>query len=354
MTSESTGAIYLPGRIAVIGAGAFGRYCIDAYRRSGDLRILAVADPDARARALVDSPGTQVVDRWQDAIAIDGVEVVHVATPPFLRAPVIDAAFAAGKSVFCEKPLALTLAEADEMIRAAEQAGVALGVNYVMRHLPAYRLLERFASSEIFGSLRTISFQNFAQRVPHGHWFWDHRKSGGILVEHGVHFFDAYAQIAGDGEAVWCRAPRPDTIDASINYQTGVIGRFYHEFAFPAAVELSTGTSMFERGSVEIDGWIPTRLSGAVQAPAETLRELAASPEFTAAEDRGVTRFELNFHDREAHYQAAIVSGLRDAVKRHRDPQHVMTVSPLDARRSLAVALAAQRLADDQTRAVHV
>ena len=66
-----------------------------------------------------------------------------------------------------------------------------------MRFQPAYRMLEALAASGIMGRLRTISFQNFAQALAPDHWFWDRTKSGGILVEHGVHFFDAYSRIAG-------------------------------------------------------------------------------------------------------------------------------------------------------------
>ncbi len=335
----------LPGRIAVVGAGAFGRFCIDSYEKSGNLKVVAVADPDPVARASVIAAGRRVDARWESVVADTNVEVVHVATPPFLRAQIVDAAFGAGKSVFCEKPLALTLAEADEMIACAERAGVALGVNYVMRHMPAYLLLEHLASSGIFGGLRTISFHNFAQAVPPEHWFWDRSKSGGILVEHGVHFLDAYARIAGEAQQVWGRIPRVEAVDVGVGYANGSIGRFYHEFAFPLAVERTVGTSMFERGSVTIEGWIPTRLSGSVLAPAQVLGQLTATPRITTVERDNVTDFAIEYPDRRAQYQAAIVAGMRDLVECHRKPAHELVVSARDARSSLAVALAAQAAA---------
>lgn len=329
-----------PGRAAVIGAGAFGRFCIDSYRSSGDIDVLGVADPDTAALSLVEAPEARLLADWRVVMADDAVEVVHVATPPWLRSDVIDAALSAGKSVFCEKPLALTLREADEMIAAAGRQGVALGVNYVMRHLPAYKLLERLASSRLLGRPRSLSFHNFAQHVPPDHWFWDEERSGGILVEHAVHFFDVYARVMGTTVEASGSAPRPEAVDVLLRHADGGLSRHYHEFAFPKEVEHAAGTTMFEKGHVVIEGWIPTRLWGAGMTPNDgmlaVLREFGAGVT-TSAE---VVHFSLDFPDREDTYRKAIVAGMRDVVHRHRDPHHQMEVTPQDARASLAVALA--------------
>lgn len=335
-----------PGRVALVGAGAFGRFCLDVYSGAPDLSVVAVADPSAAALARVEAIGARLETDWRSLLDDDGIEVIHVATPPYLRADVIEAAFDAGKSVFCEKPLALSLPDADAMIAQAAARDLALSVNYVMRYQPAYVLLERLASSGLVGSLRTISFQNFAQLVPPGHWFWDRAKSGGIFVEHGVHFFDAYARVAGSPLEIHGTAPRLEAVDVTIWYAGGALGRFYHEFAFPHALEQTLGISLFERGSVEIEGWIPERMSGSVLASSEEVRAVAEDTGINVhiTEDTA-TRFAASFPNRQASYRAAILSGMRDVLRRHRDPSYQMMVTPADARASLALALAAQEAA---------
>jgi predicted dehydrogenase len=335
-----------PGRVAVIGAGAFGRFSLDAYSSSGDLDVIAAADPVATALAQVRGPSIRLESDWRAIVDDPEIEVVHLATPPYLRGEIVFAALEAGKSVFCEKPLAISLDEADAMIRASQQSGTALGVNYVMRFQPAYQLLEALATSGIMGRLRTISFQNFAQSLPPDHWFWDQEKSGGIFVEHGVHFFDAYSRIAGAPSSVVGSAPRKEAVDASVAYQSGVFGRFYHEFSFPVEVERTLGISFFERGHVEIQGWIPTRLGGEVLTPtSDFLDTIVPSLDLNAQSDPEVTRFHLNFPDRQQSYAHGVVAGMRDVVWRHRDPRHTMTVPIEDVRASLALAISCQAAA---------
>ena len=108
-----------PGRVALVGAGAFGRFCIGAYGKSSDLEVVAVADPAPHALELVTAPSARLRSDWRAVVDDPQVEVVHLATPPHLRGEIVFAALQAGKSVFCEKPLALSLHEADAMIRAA-------------------------------------------------------------------------------------------------------------------------------------------------------------------------------------------------------------------------------------------
>src|SRR5438128_952573 len=117
-----------PGRIGLVGAGALGRFCLNAYSRSGDLEVVAVADPDSEALSRVVAPGARLLTDWRELVDIEGLEVVHLATPPYLRREIVTGALESGKSVFCEKPLALSLSEADALIETAAKSGVSLGV----------------------------------------------------------------------------------------------------------------------------------------------------------------------------------------------------------------------------------
>jgi predicted dehydrogenase len=341
-------AIAPEARVAMIGAGAFGQFCLEAYRQTDDISVAAVVDPNLTGMAPVAYPQIRIASDVKAVLQDASIEAIHLATPPFLRAEVILPALRAGKSVLCEKPLTLSLSEADQIIDVARHTGRTVGVNYILRHHPAFQLLVRLATSDLFGSFRTLSFQNFAQALPRGHWMWDLSKSGGILVEHGVHFFDAYGQIAGMPQEAWGTAPKREAVQVTVRHANGAIAGYYHEFAFPQAVERTHAIAFFERGYVEIDGWIPDRLSGRVLASAGALQTVIRPVQVPVKvwQDAGVTHFDVQFPDRRRAYQSAIVAGMRDVVARHRDPSHAMIVTAQDARESLALALAARRVTE--------
>lgn len=334
-----------PACVAVAGAGGFGQFCLDAYRQAGDISVAAVADPNLAGSTPRTHPQVVITADWRSLLDDSAIEVIHLATPPLLRAEIAVPALHAGKSVFCEKPLALSLREADQMLDAARLAGRSVGVDYVLRHHPAFEVVARLSASGVLGPLRTFSLQNFAQALPGDHWMWDPERSGGILVEHGVHFFDAYGQIAGAPEEAWGSAPRKEAVEVTVRYASGAIGRYYHEFAWPQQVERTHGIMFFEHGYVEIDGWIPERVRGRVKASAAALedvvRPLGLSLELREAS--GVASFDVRFPDRQAAYRSAVVDGMRDLIAKHRGPSHRMVVSARDARDSLALALAARR-----------
>ena len=334
-----------PACVAVVGAGGFGQFCVEAYGQAGDISVAAVADPKLAGTALRTHPDVVITADWRRLLDDPAIEVIHLATPPLIRAEIAVPALQAGKSVFCEKPLALSLREADEMLAAARLVGRNVGVDYVLRHHPAFGVVARLSASGLFGTLRTFSLQNFAQLLSDDHWMWDTEKSGGILVEHGVHFFEAYGQIAGAPEEVWGSAPRKEAVDVTVRYAGGAIGRYYHEFAWPQQIERTHGIMFFERGYVEIDGWIPERVHGKVQAPAEALEAVVRPLGFSLdlREDSGAVAFDVRFPDRQDAYRSAIVDGMRDLVAKHREPSHHMVVSADDARGSLSLALAGRR-----------
>src|SRR5262249_595102 len=162
-----------PACVAVAGAGGFGQFCLEAYRQTDDISVAAVADPNLAGSAPRTHPELSITADWRKLLDVPTIEVIHLATPPLLRAEIAVPALKAGKSVFCEKPLALSLREADEILDAARLAGRSVGVDYVLRHHPAFELVARLAASGLFGQLRTFSLQNFAQALPGDHWMWD-------------------------------------------------------------------------------------------------------------------------------------------------------------------------------------
>src|SRR5258708_13831005 len=131
-------------RIAAIGLGRMGHFYAQTLATLGPrIELFAVADPDPRARAAVQAELglTRAFANPGAVLALPEIDAVVVATPTSTHAEVVIAAAKAGsiKAIFCEKPLALTLADTYAVLAAVERAGVMLQVGLMRRFDPAYR-----------------------------------------------------------------------------------------------------------------------------------------------------------------------------------------------------------------------
>src|SRR6185312_15108269 len=109
-------------------------------------------------------------------------ELVIITTPPATHAPMGIATARAGKAVFMEKPVAVSVPECRALLDAVREAGVAATVDFVMRYNPIFAALQDWTARGLLGGLRRVDFQNFAadEWLPPDHWFWDRAQSGGI------------------------------------------------------------------------------------------------------------------------------------------------------------------------------
>jgi myo-inositol 2-dehydrogenase/D-chiro-inositol 1-dehydrogenase len=122
----------MPLRFGLIGTGWIGRYHAESLaHRIPDATLVAVADPNHEAAQSIGAPRAYADP--QELIDDADVEVVAISSPAATHTDLVVAAAQAGKHVFCEKPMALTLADADRAIAAAEEAGVALQVGFNRR-----------------------------------------------------------------------------------------------------------------------------------------------------------------------------------------------------------------------------
>ena len=120
----------------------------------------------------------------------------------------------------------------------------------------------------MLGELLHGYFENYAsdESLPPDHWFWDRAKSGGIFIEHGVHFFDLFAGWLGRGHGrrgaggAAARAPAiEDQVQCTVRYGDGVLVNFYHGFTQPGRMDRQELRLVFERGDVTLYDWVPTR-----------------------------------------------------------------------------------------------
>ena len=162
--------------------------------------MAAVSRRDVGAgRAFAERHGLLFVPEWRELVACKEVEAVVVVTPPALNREICLAAVRAGKPLLIEKPLALTVADAQEMVRAAREAGITLMTAQTLRFTPVLaRLRDRLAD---VGPLEYLVLTMRTERPPH-RWLGDPGQAGGgVLLEIGIHLLDLIRFLTG-AEAV--------------------------------------------------------------------------------------------------------------------------------------------------------
>jgi predicted dehydrogenase len=254
--------------IGVIGCGGFGLFALQQFVQIPGVRLAGMAGT-ARPAALAAANRYGV----EDAIDVDrllklpSVDLVYISTPPFLHYEQARAALESGKHVICEKPLALTVAQADELVALARNRDRLLVANLMQRYNPLYDIIGQIVERRPLGPLLHGYFENYAsdENLPQEHWFWDREKSGGIFVEHGVHFFDMLTGWLGPGEVVAAQASRrpdgcEDQVQCTARYAEGVHFNFYHGFHQPGRMDRQELRLVFELGDILLEGWVPTTL----------------------------------------------------------------------------------------------
>jgi len=187
--------------IGLVGLGRHGsRYVRHLLEGIPGCRLAAVSRRDVGAgRAFAERHGLLFVPEWRELVTCKEVEAVVVVTPPALNREICLAAVRAGKPLLIEKPLALTVADAQEMVRAAREAGIMLMTAQTLRFTPVLaRLRDRLAD---VGPLEYLVLTMRTERPPH-RWLGDPGQAGGgVLLEIGIHLLDLIRFLTG-AEAV--------------------------------------------------------------------------------------------------------------------------------------------------------
>lgn len=195
-------------RIAVIGCGAATRlYAAPALarlERRGLARVTHLFDPASEAIEAVRPLLAAAQPAPSLEAALDGADLALIASPPALHATQCTLALERGLHVFCEKPLALTAAEADAVIAAAEATteagGRLLAVGLIRRHLPATRAIKALLDASALGPLRAVSWFEggpFDWPVASAGYFSHAQSGGGVLQDIGTHALDLLAWWLG-------------------------------------------------------------------------------------------------------------------------------------------------------------
>ncbi len=186
-------------RIGIIGMGAWGsRAHLPAFASLPGVEVVAVADPDeAAARRAADAFGIQRIET--DAVRLlrdpGGLDAVVIATPDDTHRDLAIAAFEAGLHVLCEKPLARTVGDAEEMVVAAERSGRIAKLGFLFRHSPVVIRMHELVTQGTIGAVQAFEHvgvnAQFADPNRPLHWKMQRKyANGGVFVEYGAHTID--------------------------------------------------------------------------------------------------------------------------------------------------------------------
>lgn len=202
-------------KVGIIGSQFIAEIHAESFARVPNAEVVAVASPTkTNVEAFAARHGIpRALTDYHDLLNIDEIDVVSLALPNDLHAQAAVDAARAGKHVICEKPLCLTLEEADRMIAACAEAGVQLMYAEELCFAPKYVRAKELADSGALGDLFLVK-QSEEHSGPHAPWFWDvERSGGGVLMDMGCH---------GIAFARWVMNNRP------IKDVTAKMGTFVH------------------------------------------------------------------------------------------------------------------------------
>lgn len=270
-------------KVAIVGFGFMGKTHYGAWKKCPGARVAAVCDANLAQLtaktagnikgAVGDTALPKTVKVYDDVdamLAAGGFEIVDITLPTPLHASITTKALAAGCHVLCEKPMALSPADCDRMLAAAEKAGRTLLVAQCVRFFPEYRALAEIVRGGKYGRVVAAHFSRFMS-VPKwspkgGAWMLDETKSGGLYVDAHIHDIDYIASLFGRPASVDSRAHRSahgyvDHLTTRLGYPDMIVTA---DASFAAADSLLFDASarvILEKATVYLGGAYPSPLT---------------------------------------------------------------------------------------------
>jgi predicted dehydrogenase len=314
-------------RVGLIGAGVIADIHTGSFKNidgAAVTKIFATSRDDREA--LARKRGVEAVDSADEIIHSGEIDVVLVATPTATHADYAVRALQAGKHVFCEKPMALSVLDADRMIRAAEESGRVLMIGLVLRWFHEFERLKKLIDARSIGDVRIIRTTR-AAGFPRGRddWYADYDKSGGLAVDMMNHDYDFLRWCFGDVQRVMARGLATRGLDhvdyclVLMRFESGVIAHVEGSWAHPAGTFFTRAELAGTAGLISFDSRRAVPFSIA-------RRETARGGPGVAVPESPVDE---SPYLREMRHFFAVVRG-----------EETLAVTPEHARESLRIALA--------------
>lgn len=232
--------------IGIIGLGAIGQRLIGQFKKHSEVEIIAVCDrlESIAEETAVKLGGIQAYTEYQKLLSNPAIDLVYVAVPPKYHHQIVMEAIKSSKHILCEKPLANSLKEAEEMALAAREAKVVHAMNFPLNYGQAASKFSELVNNDFIGDLRrlqlTMHFPEWPRLWQKNDWVGG-REQGGFVLEVGVHFFQQILKLFGDIQNIQTLLELPDDQAKS---ETGIL----------ATAELKNGTPVLIEGLSEVAG----------------------------------------------------------------------------------------------------
>jgi len=318
--------------VALVGAGRIARVHAAAYRQVARGRLVACTDPnETAAEDLARDFGLKVAPDLDALLADQAVDALIIASPNAVHADQTIAALAAGKHVFCQKPIALTLDDADRVVAAAATSSTILQFGFMLRFTPPIPDLQRRLAAGKLGDPIAAQAAVFGWE-PSNDWFYDPAQGGGVILDTLVHFADLVLWLFGPAARVHTeggayvldgahRHRSPDNATVTVAHTSGAVSSMF--------VSWTAGHGNFTLGVYGSAGSASVDLVAAQAMRTFDRRTGWAYPDLV---------WEYGYRG-EQQYFVDRIAGL-EAGERAATPQQ--------ARDALALVLAAQRSLDEQ------
>lgn len=293
---------------AVVGVGNIGTRHIAHINAHAEARLAAVLDIDPkRCQPFEQQTGVVVAQSFEELIRLSNVDVVSICTPNYLHAPMTIAALQAGKHVVCEKPMALSTVDCQQMIAAAEIANKKLFVVKQNRYNPPVVLVKQLLTTGRLGNVYQVVVNCFWNRndayYQQSDWRGTKDKDGGCLFTQCSHFVDIMYYLFGSVmplSGIIRNFAHPNTVafeDSGafvLKTDSGAIVSFnFSTCTYRQNMEGSI-TLIAEKGTIKIGGQYLNAIEY-VQIEGEPLPHL---PESNTANDYGSYKGSMSNHDK--------------------------------------------------------
>ncbi|TMV51446.1 Gfo/Idh/MocA family oxidoreductase [Paenibacillus mesophilus] len=226
-----------PMQVAVIGFGTMGKLFARHLSAMEGVRLTAVSSTSPAAEAEAEKLGARWFANGELLLERCGrLDAVVLALPTHLHEPYAVMAARKGIHVICEKPVALSTAEADRMAEACEQSGVHLYAGHVLRFFPEYANLLKHAQAGAIGKIGVAHAKRFSLHPPSGSWFADESKSGGVVFDLMIHDIDFMRSVLGEVHTVFAsvrKAPGVQYATATLRFDSGAIANLEAMWGYP-------------------------------------------------------------------------------------------------------------------------
>lgn len=247
-------------KVGIVGVGFMGTTHAAGWADTPATIVGFTAETSREADALAKRYNAKVYPSLDEMLP--DVDVIDICSPTHLHHEMALKAAGTGKHIVCEKPLARTTKQAQEIVNACRQAGVQLLVAHVVRFFPEYALAHSAVMEGQIGKPGVIRLHrgSYRPKKAAGNWFLDEVKSGGILMDLMIHDYDYARWVAGDVESVTARRVTQRHPEAPVDYglvilshRSGALSHIAGAWAYPPPTFRTHLEIAGDRGLIEFD-----------------------------------------------------------------------------------------------------